>query len=66
LDILFNGVDIGGKKRKFPRRIATDSMTGVTDLGMRAVQGVLQNPRLLPDLAHLVHNVMFRQLSLGA
>ncbi len=38
LDTLVNGVDIGGKKLKFLRRIPTDPMTGNTDWGLRSVQ----------------------------
>lgn len=38
LDTLVNGVDVGGKKLKFLRRIPTDPMTGNTDWGMRSMQ----------------------------
>ena len=38
LDTLVNGVDVGGKKLKFLRRIPTDPMTGGTDWGMRSMQ----------------------------
>jgi len=38
LDTLVNGVDVGGKKLKFLRRIPTDPMTGNTDWGLRSVQ----------------------------
>ena len=32
------GVDVGGKKQRFLRRIPTDPMTGGTDWGLRAMQ----------------------------
>jgi len=38
LDTLVNGVDVGGKKLKFLRRIPIDPMTDGTDWGMRAMQ----------------------------
>lgn len=38
LDTLVNGVDVGGKKLKFLRRIPIDPMTSGTDWGMRAMQ----------------------------
>ncbi|HEY7351418.1 MAG TPA: type II secretion system protein [Terriglobales bacterium] len=38
LDTLVNGVDVGGKKLKFLRRIPTDPMTGNTEWGMRSMQ----------------------------
>src|SRR2546421_3645652 len=38
LDTLVNGVDVGGKKLKFLRRIPIDPMTGGTDWGMRSMQ----------------------------
>ena len=38
LDTLVNGVDVGGKKLKFLRRIPIDPMTGGTDWGFRAMQ----------------------------
>ncbi len=38
LDTLVNGVDVGGKKLKFLRRIPTDSMTGNTEWGLRSMQ----------------------------
>ncbi|HZQ20285.1 MAG TPA: type II secretion system protein [Terriglobales bacterium] len=38
LDTLVNGVDVGGKKLKFLRRIPTDPMTGNTDWGLRSMQ----------------------------
>lgn len=38
LETLVNGVDVGGKKLKFLRRIPTDPMTGSTDWGLRSVQ----------------------------
>ncbi|HEX3738425.1 MAG TPA: type II secretion system protein [Terriglobales bacterium] len=38
LDTLVNGVDVGGKKLKFLRRIPTDPMTGDTDWGLRSMQ----------------------------
>ena len=38
LDTLVNGVDVGGKKLKFLRRIPIDLMTGGTDWGFRAMQ----------------------------
>ena len=38
LETLVNGVDVGGKKVRFLRRIPTDPMTGNTDWGMRAMQ----------------------------
>lgn len=38
LDTLVNGVDVGGKKLKFLRRIPTDPMTGGTDWGLRSMQ----------------------------
>jgi general secretion pathway protein G len=38
LDTLVNGVDVGGKKLKFLRRIPIDPMTGDTDWGLRSMQ----------------------------
>ncbi|MBV9342601.1 MAG: type II secretion system protein [Acidobacteria bacterium] len=38
LDTLVNGVDVGGKKLKFLRRIPIDPMTGGTEWGQRAMQ----------------------------
>lgn len=38
LDTLVNGVDVGGKKLKFLRRIPNDPMTDSTDWGMRGMQ----------------------------
>lgn len=38
LDTLVNGVDVGGKKIKFLRRIPVDPMTGSTDWGLRSMQ----------------------------
>jgi general secretion pathway protein G len=38
LDTLVNGVDVGGKKLKFLRRIPIDPMTGNTEWGMRSMQ----------------------------
>jgi general secretion pathway protein G len=38
LDTLVNGVDVGGKKLKFLRRIPIDPMTGGTDWGLRSMQ----------------------------
>jgi general secretion pathway protein G len=38
LDTLVNGVDVGGKKLRFLRKIPTDPMTGNTDWGLRAMQ----------------------------
>lgn len=38
LDTLVNGVDVGGKKLKFLRRIPMDPMTGNTDWGLRSMQ----------------------------
>ena len=38
LETLVNGVDIGGKKMRFLRRIPIDSMTGGTECGLRAMQ----------------------------
>ena len=38
LDTLVNGVDVGGKKLRFLRKIPTDPMTGNTEWGMRAMQ----------------------------
>jgi len=38
LDTLVNGVDVGGKKLKFLRRIPIDPMTGNTDWGLRSMQ----------------------------
>jgi general secretion pathway protein G len=38
LETLVNGVDVGGKKLKFLRRIPTDPMTGNTDWGLRSMQ----------------------------
>src|SRR5437764_6302758 len=38
LDTLAKGVDVGGKKLKFLRRIPTDPMTGDTDWGLRSMQ----------------------------
>ena len=38
LDTLVKGVDIGGKKLKYLRRIPIDPMTGDTDWGLRSMQ----------------------------
>jgi general secretion pathway protein G len=38
LDTLVNGVDVGGKKLKFLRRIPVDPMTDSTDWGLRSMQ----------------------------
>jgi len=38
LDTLVKGVDIGGKKVRFLRRIPTDPMTGKTEWGQRSMQ----------------------------
>lgn len=38
LDTLVKGVDVGGKKLKFLRRIPTDPMTGNTEWGLRSMQ----------------------------
>lgn len=38
LDTLVKGVDVGGKKLKFLRRIPIDPMTGNTDWGLRSMQ----------------------------
>src|SRR6266852_3464370 len=38
LDTLVNGVDVGGKKLRFLRRIPVDPMTGNTDWGLRSMQ----------------------------
>ena len=38
LDTLVNGVDVGGKKVRFLRRIPADPMTGNTDWGLRSMQ----------------------------
>lgn len=38
MDTLVKGVDVGGKKLKFLRRIPIDPMTGNTDWGMRSMQ----------------------------
>src|SRR6266446_5747185 len=38
LDILVNGVDVGGKKQRFLRRIPIDPMTGSTEWGLHSVQ----------------------------
>ncbi len=38
LDTLVNGVDVGGKKIRFLRRIPVDPMTGNTDWGLRSMQ----------------------------
>lgn len=38
LQTLVDGVDVGGKKLKFLRRIPIDPMTGGTDWGLRAMQ----------------------------
>ncbi len=38
LDTLVNGVDVGGKKLKFLRRIPVDPMTGKAEWGMRSMQ----------------------------
>lgn len=38
LQTLVDGVDVGGKKLKFLRRIPVDPMTGGTDWGMRSMQ----------------------------
>src|SRR6185312_8266673 len=38
LQTLVDGVDVGGKKLKFLRRIPIDPMTGNTDWGLRSMQ----------------------------
>jgi len=38
LDTLVNGVDVGGKKVRFLRRIPVDPMTGNTDWSLRSMQ----------------------------
>lgn len=38
LETLVNGVDVGGKKVRFLRRIPIDPMTGKTEWGLRAMQ----------------------------
>ena len=38
LQTLVDGVDVGGKKLRFLRRIPTDPMTSNTDWGLRSVQ----------------------------
>jgi general secretion pathway protein G len=38
LDTLVNGVDVGGKKLRFLRKIPTDPMTGTAEWGMRSMQ----------------------------
>src|SRR4051812_35074010 len=38
LDTLVNGVDVGGKKVRFLRRIPVDPMTGKAEWGMRSMQ----------------------------
>jgi general secretion pathway protein G len=38
MDTLVNGVDVGGKKVRFLRRIPVDPMTGKAEWGMRAMQ----------------------------
>ena len=38
LDTLVTGVDVGGKKLKFLRKIPIDPMTGQAEWGMRSVQ----------------------------
>ena len=38
LDTLVTGVDVGGKKLKFLRKVPVDPMTGQTEWGMRSMQ----------------------------
>jgi general secretion pathway protein G len=38
LETLVKGVDVGGKKLRFLRKIPTDPMTGSTEWGMRSMQ----------------------------
>jgi general secretion pathway protein G len=38
LDTLVNGVDVGGKKLRFLRKIPTDPLTGKAEWGMRSMQ----------------------------
>lgn len=38
LETLVNGVDVGGKKLRFLRKIPTDPMTGNAEWGLRAMQ----------------------------
>ena len=38
LHTLVNGVDVGGKKLRFLRKIPTDPMTGNTEWGLRSMQ----------------------------
>jgi len=38
LETLVNGVDVGGKKVRFLRKIPIDPMTGTTEWGMRSTQ----------------------------
>jgi general secretion pathway protein G len=38
LETLVNGIDVGGKKQRFLRRIPIDPMTGSSDWGLHSVQ----------------------------
>jgi general secretion pathway protein G len=38
LETLVNGVDVGGKKLKFLRKVPVDPMTGKTEWGLRSMQ----------------------------
>src|SRR5258708_25360494 len=38
LDTLVKGVDVGGKKMRFLRRVPTDPMTNTTEWGLRSMQ----------------------------
>jgi general secretion pathway protein G len=38
IDTLVNGVDVGGKKERFLRRIPVDPMTGKAEWGMHSMQ----------------------------
>jgi len=38
LDTLVNGVDVGGKKVRFLRKVPVDPMTGKNEWGMRSMQ----------------------------
>lgn len=43
LETLVKGVDVGGKKLRFLRRIPVDPMTGKTEWGMRSMQDDVQS-----------------------
>jgi hypothetical protein len=63
LETLVNGIDVGGKKMKFLRRIPTDPMTGGTDWGLRAMQ---HDPTQIPGMARMCSMFIRNQTARGS